>query len=78
MALSSRIRKALSIYVQQINDLGAGKLDDVHFTHLKFSSDSYMDEQAILSHVPSYEVCMPIFWLLWLEERNQKIIAVLR
>jgi hypothetical protein len=58
------IVKALSNYVFQVEDLCNGTISDIHGTRLKLYSDRSLDTTAIMSHVLSSEIGMPVARLM--------------
>ena len=63
-----QVRKALSDYVYQVEDLRNGQLDDIHASRLKLFRDSEIDRAAIMSHVLQSERRMVVSRLLSLED----------
>ena len=73
-----RVKKALSNYVYQVEDLRNGQLDDVHASRLKLFRDSEIDEVAIMSHVLQSETGMLVSRLMALEEHSDSLFVRIR
>ena len=73
-----RIKKALSDYVFQVEDIRTGDFDDIHGSRLKYYHDPSLDAEAILPHVISSETGMVVQRLLGLVEADDGLKVRIR
>lgn len=69
--------ETINEFVYQVKELQKGKVEDIHVLRLMFSHDPSLNVEAVMSHVVYLEIVVPIQYLQFLIESDDRPLVQL-